>query len=124
VSKAKPFKIKDLRDFLWRLLKERGITPERIVLFGSYVKGGFGQESDMDLIIVSKDFRNRGVFERVEMTGGIGRELVRRFMLPFDLIYYSDEEWENSDFLLINEARRKGRVIYRGSGSNLTKDPR
>jgi hypothetical protein len=32
--------------------------------------------------------------------------------MPFDLIYYSDEEWGKDGFLIINEAREKGEVIY------------
>lgn len=31
---------------------------------------------------------------------------------PFDLIYYSDEEWEKENFLIINEAKRNGEVIF------------
>jgi len=40
--------------------------------------------------------------------------LVRKLKIPFDLIYYSDEEWENENFLIINEAKEKGEVIYPG----------
>jgi predicted nucleotidyltransferase len=105
-------KIKHIRDLLERLLKERGITINKIILFGSFIKGGFDKESDIDIIIVSKDFRDKGIFERIEKTTGIGRELVKRFKVPFDLIYYSDEEWEKRNLLLINEAREYGKVIY------------
>jgi len=38
--------------------------------------------------------------------------LVQKFKIPFDLILYSDEEWETQNYLLILEAREKGEVIY------------
>ncbi len=81
-------------------------------MFGSFVRGKFGRESDIDIIIVSPDFDGKSIFERVRLTTGIGRELVKRFKKPFDLIYYSDEEWEKKNFLLINEAKEYGEVIY------------
>jgi len=112
MSKTDDIKVKDIRDLLEKLLKQKGISIYKIILFGSFVKGGFGKESDIDIIIVSKDFRNRSIFERVEKTTGVGRELVKRFQRPFDLIYYSDEEWEEKKLLLINEAKEYGEVIY------------
>ena len=53
------------------------------------------------------------VFFRVKLTTGIGRELVHSLKMPFDLICYSDAEWEKENSLIIkNEAKEKGEVIY------------
>lgn len=112
MAKKSDVKIENIKKLLEKLLREKGISINKIVIFGSFVKGGFGKESDIDIVIVSKDFRNKGIFERVKLTTGIGRELVKRFKTPFDLIYYSDDEWERKDFLLINEAKEYGEVIY------------
>ncbi|HOQ33464.1 MAG TPA: nucleotidyltransferase domain-containing protein [Candidatus Hydrogenedens sp.] len=101
-----------IKNILEKLLTERGISIDRIVIFGSFVKGRFREDSDIDVIIVSRSFQGKSIFERVRMTTGIGRELVRKLKIPFDLLYYSDEEWENEDFLIINEAKEKGEVIY------------
>jgi len=101
-----------IKNILEKLLTERGITVDRIVIFGSFVEGEFREDSDIDVIIVSREFRGKTIFERVRMSTGIGRELVRKLKIPFDLLYYSDEEWENEDFLIINEAKEKGEVIY------------
>lgn len=101
-----------IKNILEKLLTERGITVDRIVIFGSFVEGEFREDSDIDVIIVSREFRGKTIFERVKMSTGIGRELVKKLKIPFDLLYYSDEEWENEDFLIINEAKEKGEVIY------------
>ncbi len=112
MAEANGLRLEDIKKSLEKLLQERGIVMDKIVVFGSFIRGGFGQESDIDIIIVSPDFRNKGIFERVKLTTGIGRELVKRFKRPFDLIYYSDVEWEKKNFLLINEAKEYGEVIY------------
>jgi len=94
------------------LFEKRGINIYKIVIFGSYAKGIQGKESDIDLIIVSKDFINRDIFKRVELTGGIHRELVRMLKKPFDIMYYSDEEWNEGNSLIINSAKQEGEVIF------------
>jgi len=108
----KDFIKSEVKIILEKLLIEKGINIDKIVIFGSLITGKLRKDSDIDVIIVSRDFRGRSIFERVKMTSGIGRELVRKLKMPFDLIYYSDEEWENESFLIINEAKEKGEVIY------------
>jgi predicted nucleotidyltransferase len=97
---------------LKKLFDERRLSISKIVLFGSSAKGKRRTDSDIDIIIVSKDFRNRSVFDRAELTTGVNRELVKRTMKPFDILYYSDIEWKNSRSLIINAAKHGGRVIY------------
>ncbi|HGE72364.1 TPA: nucleotidyltransferase domain-containing protein [Candidatus Poribacteria bacterium] len=104
--------IKKTDRILRELLQQKGINAQKIIIFGSYAKSMEKEDSDIDVIIVSKDFRNKSIFERVEQTCGIDRELVRRTKKPFDILYYSDEEWENSSSLAINAAKKDGIVIY------------
>lgn len=101
-----------IRDLLKSLFQERNIEVNKIVLFGSIVKGDIKKESDIDIIIVSKDFRRKDIFERVKLATGVGRELVKQIKMPFDLMYYSDKEWENENSLIIDEAKTKGEIIY------------
>ena len=102
----------ELERILLGLFRKRNISISRIVVFGSYAKGIETEDSDIDLIVVSRDFRNKDIFERVALTRGIHRELVREVMRPFDIMYYSDEEWEKGDSLIINAAQKEGEVVY------------
>jgi predicted nucleotidyltransferase len=111
MAKTEVIKLK-IKNILSELLQEKGIDISKIVIFGSFTRGEQKEDSDIDIIIVSSNFRNKSIFERVKLTTGIGRELVRQIKMPFDLIYYSDEEWENENFLIINEAKSYGEVIY------------
>jgi len=97
---------------LQQLLRQRGIIVKKIIVFGSYARGKERKDSDIDIIIVSPDFRNKNIFEKVELTSGIHRELVKKTNKPVDIMYYSDIEWGKSYSLVINAAKREGVVIY------------
>jgi predicted nucleotidyltransferase len=96
---------------LMPLLEQKGLQVARIVLFGSYAKQCEDKDSDIDLIIVSQNFRNKSIFERVKLTTGIGRKLVKTFKKPFDLMFYSDLEWNHSRSIVIDAARNEGKEL-------------
>lgn len=50
-------------------LKNLGITPEKIMIYGSYAKGHPREGSDIDIIVISKDFRGKNLRERLEILG-------------------------------------------------------
>ncbi|MBI4330127.1 MAG: nucleotidyltransferase domain-containing protein [Chloroflexi bacterium] len=97
---------------LKELLGARGIRADRIVVFGSFARGRQRRDSDIDVLVVSRDFRNKSIFDRAELTTGIGRDMVRRLGRPFDLMYYSDLEWNRGHSLVVNAAKSEGQVIY------------
>lgn len=55
--------IKGIKKFIKRLSQDFSI--EKIILFGSRATNKFKGNSDIDLIIVSKDFEGKNFFERV-----------------------------------------------------------
>ncbi len=88
--------------------KTREIQLDDVILFGSAankVKNGY---NDIDLILLSKNFRGKEFDEKIKMVSGINRELVSKFKMPFDLLFYSDSEWKKNDSFLLNEARKFG----------------
>ncbi len=108
MAKRKIIKIKKA---LIELLKEIGITVDKIIIFGSYAKEE-KEDSDVDIIVVSKAFRNKDIFDIVYLTKDIHWNLIEKVMKPFDIVYYSDIEWEKGHSLIINEAKEKGEIIY------------
>ena len=101
-----------IEKMLLKLFAERAIIINKIVVIGSYSKSLNKLGSDIDIIVISSNFRNRDIFERVEATSGIHRELVRKLNKPIDIMYYSDVEWERGRSLIINEAKQSGEIIY------------
>jgi len=101
-----------IQKILAELFGERGLSLNKIVVFGSWARGRQTKESDIDLIIVSRDFRGKDLVQRVELVNGIHAELVHRTKKPFDILYYSDQEWKEGRGLIINEAKKNGKVIF------------
>ena len=60
-------KIKKVIRFLEERLKEKNLNISKIILFGSQVEGRASAESDIDIVIVSEDFHDRDIFERVRL---------------------------------------------------------
>jgi predicted nucleotidyltransferase len=104
----------NIRKILLQRLAQRQIHINKIIIFGSYAKRRQREDSDIDVIIVSRDFRDKDIFERTFLTTGIGRELVRRTGKPFDIMFYSDREWEEGNSIIISAARQEGEVVYSG----------
>lgn len=50
-------------------LEKYNIHPERIILYGSYAKGNAREDSDIDLVVISSDFENMNLRERLEILG-------------------------------------------------------
>ncbi|MGE5340993.1 MAG: nucleotidyltransferase domain-containing protein [Candidatus Omnitrophota bacterium] len=102
---------KDIGDLLRNLFHEKGLDISQIILFGSYAKQTESEESDIDLIIVSPNFRDKSLFERVELTTGVDRTLVKTFKKPFDLMFYSDIEWNRLRSPVIEAAKQEGQIL-------------
>lgn len=80
---------KVIQDFL-EALKDLGITVDRVFLFGSYARGEANEDSDIDLILVSRDFSNMPAWRRWEILG----KAIARIMEPLEPLAYAPEEIE------------------------------
>lgn len=86
----------------------RAFKPEKIILFGSRARGDWLQDSDYDLVIVSKKF---------EGTDFIGRAatVLRKCYSGFgpDLLCYTPEEFnkKKSQVSIVAQAVREGIVL-------------
>lgn len=74
-------------------LADLGIGVERVILFGSYAKGHPREDSDIDLIVVSKDFEKMNIRERLEILGIASA----RIMQPIQAKGYTPQEMESNE---------------------------
>ncbi len=74
-------------------LKNLGINVEKIILFGSYAKGKPQPESDIDLIVISDDFKNLNLRERLEILGLAAGKVFE----PIEALGYTQEEIESEE---------------------------
>ena len=89
----------------------KGISVNRIILFGSHAKGNATQESDVDVAIVSDDFRGKTIFERAALTKEAEILTIRKYLIPLDIITLTPEELESSASP-VSLFVRDGRVVY------------
>ncbi|MBU4311786.1 MAG: nucleotidyltransferase domain-containing protein [Candidatus Omnitrophica bacterium] len=69
-------------------LKNLGINTERVILYGSFAKGQERTDSDIDIIVISKDFQSMNLRERLEVLG----VAAARMMRPIEAKGYTPEE--------------------------------
>lgn len=96
--------------FLAASLKANGLDISKIILFGSRTKASSNADSDIDIVIVSKDFRNKDIFKRVKLIKDAEIETIRKFMIPLDIIMLTPEELENENSIIADFAK-KGELI-------------
>jgi len=104
--------IKKLREVLKKLSQELPVKINRGILFGSYARGEAEEESDLDLILVSESFRGLNYLERINQLLDLEWKLIDALDKPFDLLFYSPEEWEREDSPIIRIAKEEGIEIY------------
>ena len=77
--------------YIQELSKE--ISIDKVIIFGSYAKNTYNEDSDIDIAIFSKDFKNTSIIEDMSFllikTSGLGIDLQPQ---PFTLDDYSNPD--------------------------------
>ena len=86
------YQVKEIIEGYTHTLKTLGINVERVILYGSFAKGKQREGSDIDVVIVSKDFQKMNLRERLEVLG----IAAARIMKPVEAKGYTQEEIETT----------------------------
>lgn len=103
--------VKKVISFLAENLRYSGLEIAKIILFGSQTRSRTRRDSDIDIVVVSEDFRDKDIFERVQLIKEAEIKTIKKFMVPLDIITLTPEEFE-SETSLISEYARKGVPMY------------
>lgn len=71
-------------------LEEKGYSVRRMILFGSHARGNALKQSDVDVIVVSPEFKHLSVPRRQMML----QELWPSMSLPLETLPYTPDEFE------------------------------
>lgn len=104
-------KIGKITEYLKNILEDKGLKIDKVILFGSYRRGNYREDSDIDIVIISKDFSGKGIFERARMLGDIEWKLMDKFLIPLDIVTMSPEEFEKG-ISPISQYAKGGEVVY------------
>jgi len=69
---------------------------DAIALFGSALSGITDKDSDIDLIIISSDFKDLDIIERSKMTMKPETDTLRKFKVLLDVINLSLDKYNES----------------------------
>ena len=86
---------------------------KKIILFGSYVEGKVTRDSDLDVLVVTKDEVKSPRGESVRLRNAVGD-----INMPMDILVVSHckfEAFREKIGLVCGEADRRGRVVYESS---------
>lgn len=86
-----PSEIMDEIKHFIELVKEENITIEKLYLYGSYAKGNYRKDSDIDLAIISPDFKEEDCIENMTLLLGKANNLKS----DIQTIPFSVEEYNN-----------------------------
>jgi len=103
-----------------KLIKEyvdnlsREIQIDKIVFFGSGARGKLRENSDLDYIVISNDFKKMGFMKRLQLLSHSRIGLSRK--VPMDILGYTQEEFKTmakqNVSILLSEAKREGQIVY------------
>lgn len=92
--------------FFMRCLEEENLQITKVLLFGSQINERAREDSDIDILIISEDFRNKNIFERVPLTKNPEIKTLKKFMIPMDIISLTPEEFESGTSLIAEYAKQ------------------
>ena len=88
-------------------LETLGIKVEKVILYGSHASGTARSDSDLDLVVVSDDFRNMDLWERLWILGKARMGIREK---PMEILGLTEEEFESDqlDTFIRDEVKAKG----------------
>ena len=91
---------------LRQLLEQKSIHVDQLILFGSWAKGTQREGSDIDVVIVSKDFHEKDYWARINIL----TDAIYQVFAPIQAVAMTPEEWESKESPICDFAQ-KGEII-------------
>jgi predicted nucleotidyltransferase len=87
------------------------INPEKILLFGSYANGTATEESDVDILVIVDELKDK----RYKVISHIYNKIWNKFDFEKDIKIYTKsevEDWKNVRRAFVTKAFNEGILIY------------
>ncbi|SOD93038.1 nucleotidyltransferase domain-containing protein [Spirosoma fluviale] len=82
----------------------------KVILYGSYARGDFQPESDVDFMVVLKD-RELKRLQEIERTTDVVLRLFDKYGRLISFMPTTEETYTSNDFLFYRNIRREGRQL-------------
>lgn len=74
-----------------KAIEAQNIRVDRIIVFGSQATGKAREGSDIDVVVISDDFKDKGYWERIDILSAAIYDVFE----PIEAIAMTTEEWGN-----------------------------
>lgn len=88
-------------------LEAQGIKPGKVILYGSYATGTMREGSDIDVVVISDDFRGKNYWERLDIL----TQAIYHVFAPIEAVAMTQEEWDKGDSFFVDYAKN-GEVLF------------
>lgn len=108
---CKAYNFKKIAEELVELFRKNKVSIERLYLYGSQARGTARSDSDIDIVIISRDLDKFQPLERLELFGRIAWKC----SAPVEIIGYTPNEVKGREGKSIfwDEVLSGGRIIYK-----------
>ncbi len=90
-----------------KAIESKGIKTNKLILFGSYATGRYREDSDIDVVVISQDFNDKGYWERIDILSSA----IYQVFQPIEAVAMTPEEWERGKSMIVDYAKG-GEVVY------------
>lgn len=88
-------------------IEAHGIRPRKVILYGSYASDSNREGSDIDIVVISDDFKNKTYWERIDILA----DVIYEIFAPIEAIALTQDEWDNEYSFAVDFARN-GEVLF------------
>jgi predicted nucleotidyltransferase len=85
---------------------EKGIRIHDLVLFGSSSTGATSAGSDIDIAVISDDFRGMDMIARTLLTKDAELNTIRKYRIPLDIFTLTTDEYRDQNSLFLRNMRK------------------
>ncbi|MBI4488649.1 MAG: nucleotidyltransferase domain-containing protein [Deltaproteobacteria bacterium] len=84
-----------------KAIEAQHVMVEKLILFGSYATGANREGSDIDVVVISKDFAGKDYWERTDILS----QAIYEVFEPIEAVAMTPEEWEKGESAVVEYAK-------------------
>ena len=88
-------------------VEAQNVKVEKLILFGSYATGANREGSDIDVVVISKDFAGKDYWKRTDILS----QAIYEVFEPIEAVALTPDEWEKKESVVVDYAAN-GEVVF------------
>jgi len=98
-----------LKEFKTNITRIYGEELKAVYLYGSYARGKNVEGSDLDVVVVLKDFERRAA--EIRRTSDFVGDLSLDYAITVSPLFLREKEWETNKFALLRNIKAEGVAV-------------